>query len=249
MKISRIGTALLCTLPLAAGAAAWHATAKPAAVQAAAPLQYPASGRRHTILRNSAASISEESSRRAWALSEEEWSRYQDLMRGPRGLWSPGLGPIATLGIHAATEAERRRLAERFVTIEDQRIQSELAFQRAVNAAIEARYAQPPPLSADTLPVRSGERLLLFAPLSCRDDCRPLLAAALHSADTGLDIYLSGAPDDDAIRSWARVLNIDHQAVRAHRITLNHHSAIQPAATKRPRLMVRRNGKMLELRP
>ena len=43
---------------------------------------------------------------RVWDLSEVEWRRYQQLMRGIRGSISPSMiSPIEVLGIHARNEA------------------------------------------------------------------------------------------------------------------------------------------------
>ena len=36
---------------------------------------------------------------RTWGLSEAEFRRYQGLMAGRRGQWSPGLDPITALGV------------------------------------------------------------------------------------------------------------------------------------------------------
>ena len=70
-----------------------------------------------------------------WRLSAEDWSRYEALMRGRRGVWTPGADPLLVLGAHARTEAERRRFAEAFVRAEHARVEGELAFERAVQAA------------------------------------------------------------------------------------------------------------------
>lgn len=51
-----------------------------------------------------------------WGLSEEDYRRYRTLMEGPRGIQSPGLDPLTVLGIEARTDAERRVLAEKWVT-------------------------------------------------------------------------------------------------------------------------------------
>ena len=56
-------------------------------------------------------------------------------MRGRRGVWTPGADPLLVLGAHARTEAERRRFAEAFVRAEHERVEGELAFERAVQAA------------------------------------------------------------------------------------------------------------------
>jgi integrating conjugative element protein (TIGR03759 family) len=60
----------------------------------------------------------------------EEWQRYQTLMRGPRGLWSPSMDPLWVLGMHARTDTERRRYAEMAVKQERARVEGEIAFSR-----------------------------------------------------------------------------------------------------------------------
>ena len=54
-----------------------------------------------------------------WGLSQDDYERYQSLMNGPRGIQSPGLDPLSTLGIEARSQAERRQYAEKWVKEED----------------------------------------------------------------------------------------------------------------------------------
>ena len=84
-----------------------------------------------------------------WGLSADDYQRYQQLMKGPRGTQSPGLDPLSTLGIEAQTPAERRKFAEKWVKEEFARTQKELDFQREVNAAWQRLYP-------GTLPVNMG---------------------------------------------------------------------------------------------
>ncbi len=48
-----------------------------------------------------------------WGLNQQEWTRYQTLMQGPRGVYSPGIDPLTALGIEARSAEERRRYAYR----------------------------------------------------------------------------------------------------------------------------------------
>ncbi len=73
-----------------------------------------------------------------WGLSTEEYARFEALMKGRRGIQSPGLDPLTTLGIEARSDEERRRLAEKWVQQEFAGAEKELAFQREVDAASEA---------------------------------------------------------------------------------------------------------------
>ncbi|MFO1432933.1 MAG: TIGR03759 family integrating conjugative element protein [Candidatus Competibacteraceae bacterium] len=181
-------------------------------------------------------SASELERARQWGLTASEWRRYQTLLAGPRGLWSPQLDPLMVLGIHAETEAERTRYADLAAQQEHARLSAELAFQRAYDRAMARRYAGEAVIDSTRLAAASasrvsawqpGDRLLLFV----RPDCTPcatLLARLLPRLRAEpaltLDVYvaLTGAADDDALRAWATGQQLPVDLVQARRLTLNH---------------------------
>ena len=81
-----------------------------------------------------------------WGVTPEEWQRYLTLKQQARGVWSPGLDPLTTLGVEADTDHERQRFAELLVRQEYQRLEKELAFQRAYDAAWQRLYPGLTPL-------------------------------------------------------------------------------------------------------
>lgn len=84
-----------------------------------------------------------ETARRAWGLSETDWTAYARLMQGPAGLHYPHLGPAFVLGIHAATEAERTRFARIVYRRERRRLDALFAFNRAYARIARADRARP----------------------------------------------------------------------------------------------------------
>lgn len=42
-----------------------------------------------------------------WGVTPEEWQRYLMLKQQARGVWSPGLDPLTTLGVEAESDHER----------------------------------------------------------------------------------------------------------------------------------------------
>lgn len=159
-----------------------------------------------------------------WGLSDKDWSTYQDLMKGERGIMSPGLDPLTALGVESDSSGERRRLAELWVRHEYARAEKELAFQREINAAWLRLYPE-------TLSVNMGSnaagiahdtqgRLALFV----KDDCSRCDArlAGVLTDNRPVDIYLVGDESDEAIRAWAVKRNIPVEKVRSRQITLNH---------------------------
>lgn len=164
----------------------------------------------------------------AWALTSDEWTRYRQLMQGPLGLLSPGLDPLTALGIEARSNTERRHYAELQVQFEAQRVQRELAYQRAYDAAWKRLYPQlqrvnlagtstPAPARPDT----SDGRLAVFVKADCPAcDAR---VQQLQATGAAFDIYVVGSQGNDArVRAWATHAGVDPVRVRAGTITLNH---------------------------
>ncbi|MGR7526937.1 TIGR03759 family integrating conjugative element protein [Klebsiella aerogenes] len=158
-----------------------------------------------------------------WGLTAQEWTRYQQLKQRERGIWSPGLDPLTTLGVEAATEAERRHYADLLVAKESQRVDKELAFQRAYDAAWKRRFPVQTPVSAgNALPaVPADRRLAVFVRETCAA-CDSLVSTLLKAGNP-LDIYLVDSGGDDMrLRRWGVTHHIDIARVKRRDITLNH---------------------------
>jgi integrating conjugative element protein (TIGR03759 family) len=205
--------------------------------------------------------LTEEALAQQWRLSTDEWKTYKTLTKGPRGTWSPNLDPITVLGIHAETDAERRRYAELLVMVEFERVERELKFQQAYDAAAKRLFPTLSPVQpADTPAVPSlvgvdrigfvgsidGERCP-----TCRNELQKWLRTIRDPSAPALDLFLDDASDDAAIRSWATEQGIDPEDVIAGRITLNHARdpmALPPGKTTvKPALRQRVGGRWLPL--
>ncbi|MDY1037811.1 TIGR03759 family integrating conjugative element protein [Lelliottia sp. CFBP8978] len=151
-----------------------------------------------------------------WGLTDSEWQRYQQLRQGERGIWSPGLDPLTTLGVEANNDAERQRFAELLARKEHQRVEKELAFQRAYNQAWKRLYPTLTPIRSVIEP-----RLALFVSEKC-PACETL-AQELINDDRSLDIWLVNSRNDDAsLQRWAQRQHIDMRKVERGQVTLNH---------------------------
>lgn len=148
-----------------------------------------------------------------WGITPEEWQRYLTLKQQARGVWSPGLDPLTTLGVEAESDHERQRFAELLV-----RLEKELAFQRAYDTAWQRLYPGLTPLKTTSA---STSRVSLFV----KDDCPPCdsLLRTLLAQQRPLDIWLVNSEgDDNRVRRWAMAHGIDAKLVSEHSITLNH---------------------------
>lgn len=169
-----------------------------------------------------------------WGLTETEWSRYEEVMAGPRGYWSPHLDPLTALGVEARNDTERRHFAELWVRMETARTTRELAFelehinaQQRIFPDVKPVQYSPQVRGKSTLATSGAKRILFFAYKGCIDACRaPLLnLIKIVSSDSApvLDVYVKGFDaDDTALRGWAANEQIPAQLVQSGRITLNH---------------------------
>jgi integrating conjugative element protein (TIGR03759 family) len=164
-------------------------------------------------------------SAKAWGLTQQEWSRFEQIKTGPRGYWSPHLDPLTTLGVEATTDAERQRYAELQVRLEAQRAERELAYQNAYTAAWAELYPQLLPVNTLTTPVPPQSPRTTRVALFVEDDCDPCIAAVSHFQQRGtpFDLFLVGSEnDDDHLRRWAQQAKIATALVQRRQITLNH---------------------------
>lgn len=179
------------------------------------------------IERASPIAASDDARAHAWGLDATEWSRYQQLMQGPLGIYSPNVDPLTALGLEARSDAERQHYAELQVRAEAQRVQKELIYQQAYDAAWKRLHPDLTPVRSLTSTPRPSAsiahtgRLAVFV----KDDCAACDARVrqLQTSGAAFDIYMVGSRGDDArIRAWAQRIGIDPTKVRARTITLNH---------------------------
>lgn len=161
-----------------------------------------------------------------WGLKPQEWARYQELMEGPLGSYSPNLDPLSALGIEARTDDERRRYAELQVQVEARRVEKLLAYQRAYDEAWQRlspgmQRVNLPDNKPGTAAMRGSGRTAVFV----KDGCAVCgqLVQRMQSSGAEFDLYMVGSRQDDArIRDWAKRANVDPARVRSGSITLNH---------------------------
>lgn len=174
-----------------------------------------------------------------WDLSAEDWRRYGQLMRGRRGTWTPDADPLLVLGAHARSEAERRRFAEAFVLAEHERVEGELAFERAVQAAWARLFPGRLRLAEPGSGGDPADRYALVVDRHCAD-CRRTVRDYLRGG-VPVDVYVRGAADDADLRAWASAHGVGASDVIGGRVTVNHGDAGVPDGS--PAVWARRAGR------
>lgn len=159
-----------------------------------------------------------------WGLTEQEWQRYEAFNQGARGIWSPGLDPLTTLGVEATSEQERERYAKLLAKKSYERMDRELAFQRTYDRVFNEMYPNELPFKVEPHISERIGRVIYFTRLDnceiCDENTDRLLT---HVNDkTPVDIYFVGVKSNEEIYAWARKHHIDPNQVARKQITLNH---------------------------
>lgn len=168
----------------------------------------------------------------SWGLTQAEWAKFKELQQGERQYWSPNLDPLTLLGVEAETEEERMKYARLLAKKEYQRVEKELAFQRAYDKAFKELYPnetmfeprKPQPVSAIE---PETKRILFFAQAENCNNCASSWQRVENYRKTfkpnvPIDIYFVGKTNDKAIRLWATQNKIDNKLVKTKQITLNY---------------------------
>lgn len=174
-----------------------------------------------TLVDTTAQSLLDQSTE--WQLTTTEWERYQVLMKGKRGTWSPGLDPLTALGASATSQTERRRYAELYVRAEFERIRLELAFQLEIDQAWKRLYPNTPRLATKSQTLTPVIRYAVIVTADC-DSCRAMVQEKLKT-DVAVDVHVVGTGGDDAaLRAWVESNSWLKPALRSKQATINHSS-------------------------
>ena len=197
-----------------------------------------------------------------WQLGATELQRAQMLHREFRQYVSDRrISPLEVLGIHARTDAERRRYARQWAKLMVEDAERTLAFQLAYDQAmVDIVHARPlidvsklPPRAPPIDEIMASDRLALFTKSGCAV-CDEVLKRVMNAANVvaGIDIYVLALPEtqDAALQRWASQRRIPPLAVRSKRITLNFDKGLleqlNPRITQLP-VVMRRRGDRFEV--
>jgi len=165
-----------------------------------------------------------------WTLTNTDWLKFKQIMRGPRGIWSPNIDPITALGVSEEDPIERQRYAELWIKIETKRAELELAFeverQRAAKSILGDQLAVNNQAWIEQWKIKRdaiSKEVVLFVDADCKEQCHALFDE-LHASvgdNARLDIFFKQGASSDDIGQWASFMNIAPKAVRERQVTLN----------------------------
>ncbi len=160
---------------------------------------------------------------RSWGLTIDEWDRYESLIDGPRGIWSPNIDPITVLGIEATTIEEQEKYASLYVEKFHERVMKEQRFQITLNR-VRQDYYENIPVSVAAHNPKANSYALFISAKSCSDECSHWLNRGMGFVsidDVTLHIYLSEAPNEQDVRKWAVDWSIPLRMIYDEKVVLH----------------------------
>lgn len=215
-----------------------------------------------------------------WELDRQEYQRYVDIMRGPLGKWNSDLDPLLALGMFAASPQQELRYAELYAQQEFDLTERALQFQQAYRAAFDRLYPNIAMLDQRLLSPYfrhqqqksgmrvakrlaqkrfvAGDRLLLFVPSICRQcltEINQLVNLLSSTQQSGVDVYVRDAQNDEVVRAWATTHGIKTVWLNNQQLSLNRDDGLLQrlksqatvSLTDAMPIFLKRNGRFFQL--
>lgn len=185
----------------------------------------------NTLIERSKAvsTISVADTAKAWNLTDSDVKKYNKIMSGTRGVFSPGIAPPLALALEAKTPEERKKYLVIYAKLEQERTQKDLATSRMYKQVFDELFPEPVIdksfLYEDNKNyIRDGDRFVIFINLDCTKCKGKLLTGLIKTSNfknIPTDIYVKGAKTSGDLQRWAREMGINSEKVAEGRITLN----------------------------
>jgi len=182
-----------------------------------------------------------------WNVTDKEWTKYENIMKGEGRYHWKDVDPIMVLGMYAKTESEKKRFAIRMAKKEYRLNDMMIKFNRAymkefqvlygrekiidlaiLNEQVSDNTIQSSLLSgiasnkdANTDLSSLGDKYVLFISTDC-SGCDSFYKKIIteQSFGSSIDIYFVG-DTKESIGTWAKDNNVSPESVKSRAITLN----------------------------
>lgn len=167
-----------------------------------------------------------------WGLRESDIEKYEVLMSGPRGTFSPGIAPPLALALEESNETEKRRYLTIYAKLNIDRVEKELSTSRMYDQIFKELHPEPP-ISDEILfgnnpkkqnYIQSKDRFVIFVDRNCKK-CKSKIANDLIRTSlfprNVTDIYVEGLVSDNDLQMWASHNNIKIDDVQSGKVTIN----------------------------
>jgi integrating conjugative element protein (TIGR03759 family) len=164
-----------------------------------------------------------------WGLTRTDVEKYETIMRGPRGNFSPGIALPLALALEEDNQAEKVRYLTIYAKLEYERTRKDLETSRLYDKIFNELYTEPAIdksiLFADKPEyIRPTDRFVIFIDAKC-EDCRSKLAEGLMRTasfpNNQTDIFVRNLSEERELHLWASDNHISVDSVQKGAVTLN----------------------------
>ena len=165
-----------------------------------------------------------------WGLSEEEWTRYEQIIKdSPWAIWKHEATPLALLAHYSKSESDKRRYARRQAELDQWREGVTFAWQQLYNQEREqvndayVKSIQHHIAHKALTNLNEKDQVIVFIHLEqCEESCLAESRKVLDSGATA-HLYFFGDANRETITHWAKKMEIPVQRVQERKVTLNTH--------------------------
>ncbi|RBW47282.1 hypothetical protein DS885_03810 [Psychromonas sp. B3M02] len=168
------------------------------------------------------------STKNAWGLTISDMEKYQKVVNGPRGTFSPGIAPPLALALEAEDLDEKKHYLSIYADLVYDSTEKDLATSQLYREIFNQKYPQPI-INTGLLfennenYIKPTDRFVVFISPDCADCSGKLLNDLITTANfpkNPTDIYVSDLNEDE-LNAWANKSNIKVKDVQLGKVTLN----------------------------
>ncbi len=164
-----------------------------------------------------------------WGLTEDDVDKYNLIMQGPRGVFSPDIAPPLALALEENNHSEKTRYLTIYVKLEYDRTRKDLETSRMYDQIFKELYSEPVINNSILFKdkdeyIRPSDRFVIFIDSQCKDCKGKLLMGLMKSAgfpNNPTDIYVINLASENDLHKWATENGISVEDVQKGAVTLN----------------------------
>lgn len=164
-----------------------------------------------------------------WGLTKTDVEKYNTIMQGPRGNFSPDIAPPLALALEETDHAEKVRYLTIYAKLEYDRTKKDLETSRMYDRIFKELFSEPvidnSILFADKPDyIKPTDRFVIFIDSRCTDCKGKLLAGLMRTSsfpNNPTDIFVKNLSEERQLHQWATDNSIRVDAVQKGAVTLN----------------------------
>ena len=164
-----------------------------------------------------------------WGLTKTDVQKYNTIMQGPRGNFSPDIAPPLALALEETDHAEKVRYLTIYAKLEYDRTKKDLETSRLYDKIFKELFTEPvidkSILFADKPDyIKASDRFVVFIDSRCTDCKGKLLAGLMKTSsfpNNPTDIFVKNLSEERELHQWATDNSIRVEDVQKGAVTLN----------------------------